>query len=178
MTQPVLRFGLMAGALLSAMMLLTLPFLDRIGFDKGMLIGYSTMVLAFLMVYFGVRSYRSSLPDGRLGFGRAFLVGLLITLVATACYVATWELFYFQLAPDFGDKYAAYAIDQLRRSGATAAQIEAQVQAMDAFRAAYRQPLINIAYTFLEPLPVGLVFTTVTAWLMSRPHRPAAEGGR
>jgi len=38
---------------------------------------------------------------------RAFVVGLLITAVATVCYVATWELIYYQLAPDFGEKYAA-----------------------------------------------------------------------
>ena len=38
------------------MMLLTLPFLDKTGFDTGEIIGYTSMVLAFLMVYFGVRS--------------------------------------------------------------------------------------------------------------------------
>ena len=103
----VLTYGLIAGAMLSAMMLLTLPFMDAIGFDYGMLVGYTTMVAAFLMVYFGVRSYRDGSPDGRITFGHAFRVGLLITLVATICYVATWELIYYKLAPDFGDKFAA-----------------------------------------------------------------------
>ena len=32
----------------------------------------------------------------------------------------------------------------------------------------YKNPLVNIALTFLEPLPVGLVFTLVTAGLLSR----------
>jgi Protein of unknown function (DUF4199) len=173
MRKIVLTFGLIAGALLSAMMLMTLPFMDRIGFDKGMVIGYTTMVLAFLMVYFGVRSYRDNVVDGQLGFWRAFLVGLLITLVATCCYVATWEFIYFYLTPDFADKYAAYAIEQLRKSGASEAQLAAQVKEMEAFKVMYRQPLVNIAFTFLEPLPIGLLFTTVTAWLMSRRRGPA-----
>ena len=51
MKKIVLTFGLIAGAILSAMMLLTLPFHDQIGFDKGYIIGYTTMVLAFLMVF-------------------------------------------------------------------------------------------------------------------------------
>ena len=89
MRKIVLTFGLIAGAVLSVMMLLTLPFMDRIGFDKGEIIGYTTMVLAFLMVYFGIRSYRDNVAGGSIGFGRAFLVGLLITFVASACYIAT-----------------------------------------------------------------------------------------
>ena len=56
MRKIVLTFGLIAGAMLSAMMILPLPFLDKTGFDKGEIIGYSSMVLAFLMVYFCVRS--------------------------------------------------------------------------------------------------------------------------
>jgi len=51
MRKIVLTFGLIAGAILSAMMLITLPFQDRIGFDKGWIIGYTSMVAAFLMVF-------------------------------------------------------------------------------------------------------------------------------
>ena len=35
MRKIVLTFGLIAGAMLSVMMLATLPFMDQIGFDKG-----------------------------------------------------------------------------------------------------------------------------------------------
>jgi hypothetical protein len=90
MRKIVLTYGLIAGAILSVMMLLTLPFLDRIGFDKGETIGYSTMVLAFLMVFFGVKSYRDNVAGGSVTFGRAFKAGLMITVVASLCYVATW----------------------------------------------------------------------------------------
>lgn len=171
MRKIVLTFGLLAGAVLSAMMLLTLPFQDRIGFDRGWIIGYTTMVVAFLMVYFGVRSYRDNVAGGTVTFGRAFTVGLLITAVATVCYVATWEVIYYRLAPDFADKYAAYAVDKARKAGATDAQIAARVAEMNQFKEMYRNPLVNIAYTTLEPLPVGLLFTLVTAGLLSRKRR-------
>ncbi len=58
MRRIVLTFGLIAGAILSAMMLLTLPFHDQIGFDRSLIIGYTTMVLAFLMMFVG----RQDLP--------------------------------------------------------------------------------------------------------------------
>jgi hypothetical protein len=168
MNRIVWTFGLIAGAVLGAMMLLTLPFQDSIGFETGAVIGYTSMVLAFLMVYFGVRSYRDNVAGGTVKFGRAFRVGILIALVGTACYVATWELIYYKLAPDFTAKYAAAAVNRVKQSGGTAEQVAAKEKEVAAFTEAYKNPLINIAYTALEPLPVGLLFALVTAGLMSR----------
>lgn len=173
MRKIVLTFGLIAGAILSAMMLLTIPFADRIGFDKGAIIGYTTMVLAFLMVYFGVRSYRDNVAGGSVSFGQAFKVGLLIVVIASACYVATWQFVYYRITPDFMEKYSAYALEQARKGGASEAEIATKAEEMARFGELYKNPLVNIGFTFLEPLPVGLVFTLVTAGVLSRKRRAA-----
>ena len=171
MRKIVLTYGLIAGAILSVMMLVTIPFQDRIDFDKGAVIGYTTMVIAFLMIFFGVRSYRDNVAGGSVGFGRALGVGLLITLIASICYVATWQFIYYRLTPDFMDKYAAYTIDKARKSGATDATIAARTKEMAEFSEMYKNPLINVAFTFLEPLPVGVVFALVTAGVLCRRRR-------
>jgi hypothetical protein len=129
------------------------------------------MVLAFLMTYFGVRSYRDNVAGGRVTFGRAFIIGLMITVVASICYVATWQLIYYRLEPDFADKYAAHAIQKAKESGATDAQILAKSKEMAEFKEMYNNPLVNIALTLLEPLPVGLLFTLITAGVLSRKKR-------
>ena len=129
------------------------------------------MVLAFLMVFFGVKSYRDTVGGGSVTFGRAFLVGLMITLVASVCYVVTWQVVYYKLAPGFVDKYAAYAVEKSKKSGATDAQIAAQAKEMKEFSEMYKNPLVNIAFTLLEPLPVGLLFTFVSAGVLSRKRR-------
>src|SRR5215210_635081 len=107
MKKTVLTFGLISGAILSAMMLATLPFHDAIGFDRALVVGYTTMVIAFLLIFFGVRSYRDNVAGGSVRFGRAFAVGALIGAVASVCYVATWEVAYSRLAPDYLTKYQA-----------------------------------------------------------------------
>lgn len=171
MRKIVLTFGLIAGAILSAMMLLAVPFQDKIGFERGAVIGYTSMVLAFLMVFFGVKSYRDNVAGGSVTFGKAVTVGLLITAVATACYVATWQVVYYKFNPDFADKYAAASIEKARASGATEAQIAARTKEMADFKEMYKNPLVNIAFTLLEPLPVGVVFTIVAAGVLSRRRR-------
>jgi len=172
MRKIVLTFGLIAGAILAAMMLLTVPFMDRIGFDAGTVIGYTTMVLAFLMVFFGVKSYRDNVAGGTVTFGRALLVGVLIVAVATACYVATWEFIYYRFAPDFADKYAAHVLEKARADGATEAQLAERTKELTEFKQMYRNPLVNIAFTALEPLPVGLVFSLVAAGVLRRAKSP------
>jgi hypothetical protein len=172
MRKIVLTFGFIAGGVLAVMMLITVPLQNKIGWDHGAVIGYTTMVLAFLMVYFGVRSYRDNVAGGRVSFGRALAVGMLITMIATACYVTTWEFLYFKVMPDFADKYAAAAVDRVKKSGASAEKIAATTKEMDEFKLSYNNPLINIAYTTLEPLPVGILFALVNAGVLSRKRRP------
>jgi hypothetical protein len=111
MKKIVLTFGTISGVILSAMMLGTLPFMDQIGFDRGEIIGYTSMVLAFLLIYFGVRSYRDNVAGGSITFGRALKVGALIAAVASGWYVATWQLIYYRLTPDFVVKYQTHVLD-------------------------------------------------------------------
>jgi len=168
MKKTVLTFGLIGGALSSAMMLATLPFVDAIGFDKGAIIGYTTIVLSSLMVFFGIRSYRENVAGGRITFGRGFLVGLLITLLSCACYVVTWEVIYFKLMPGFGDKFAAQMVESVRASGANQAQIDEAAANAKQFKAMYDRPGMNAALTFVEPFPIGLAITLISAGILRK----------
>lgn len=176
MQRIVLTFGLIGGGVLAVLMLATVPFQDQIGFDRGAIVGYTTMVLAFLMVYAGVRSYRDSVGGGAITFGRAFQVGLLISLVITVCYVATWQVMYYGFMPDFFDKYTAFALEKARQGGASEADLARQAKDLRDFAVMYQNPLVNIAFSLLEPLPVGLVFTLVTAGVLGRRAGPPGGG--
>ena len=167
MKRIVWTFGLISGGMMAAMMAVTIPFENQIG-DKGEIIGYTTMILAFLMVYFGIRSHRDTMMDGAIGFGRAFQVGILITVIASACYVAAWEVIYHTMAPDFAEKYAARALEKARTSGASAAQLEAKRTEMAKFAEMYKNPVLNVGMTFLEVLPIGVVVVLVSAGILSR----------
>ncbi len=168
MTRVVLIFGLLAGAVLSVMMLVQAAFIDEIGFDRGEIIGYTTMVVAFLMVFFGIRSYRDSIYGGTITFWQAVRIGLLITLVASVCYVTTWEVIYYWFAPDFVEKYGAYMVEQARQAGATEQELAAKTAEMARFREMYKNPLINAGITLIEVFPVGLVVTLISAAILRR----------
>jgi hypothetical protein len=172
MKKTILTFGLISGVLISLMMAATIPFADRIGFDRGEYVGYTTMVLAFLLVFFGIRSFRDNSGDGAITFAKGFAVGASIMLIMCAFYVATWEVLYFKFMPDFMDKYSAYEVAKMQASGASVAAVQAQIQALKHYTEMYNHVLFNAAMTFLEPLPVGLVITLISAAVLRRKPQP------
>src|ERR1700688_1074659 len=107
MKKTILTFGLISGAISSLMMVATVPFANRIGFDKGAVMGYTSIVLSFLLVFFGIRAYRDNAGDGQITFSKAFAVGIAITLISCICYVATWLVMYHNVFPDFWVNYGA-----------------------------------------------------------------------
>jgi hypothetical protein len=175
MKKTVWTFGLISGVLVSAMMAATIPFQDESGFDHSLMVGYTTMVLSFLLIYFGVRSYRDNVGKGTVGFGRALVVGTLIGVIASVCYVATWEVMYFKFMPDFMAKYGAHELEKARAGGASEAALAQKKVELDKFEKMYQNPAINAALTFAEPLPVALVVALVSAGVLSRRKRSDLE---
>lgn len=175
MKKIVWTFGTISGVILSAMMLATVPFVDQIGFDRGAVVGYTSMVLAFLLIFFGVRSYRDNVAGGTVTFGRALKVGGLIAAVASVWYVATWQVVHRTLTPDFMPKYQAHVLEKARADGESEAQLAKRRADMEKFAELYKNPVINVALTFVEPLPVALVMALVTAGVVSRRRKDEEE---
>ena len=171
MKKTVITYGLIMGAVSVAMMFLNMSFLDEIGFDGGMVVGYTTMVLAGLLIYFGVRSYRDNVAGGTVSFGRALTVGVLIMLISAVCYVASWELMKDRFAPDFNAKYEAHVVEKAKASGKPQAEIDREIAEARKYSEMYKNPVWNAAFTFLEPLPVGVLMALISAAVLKRKPR-------
>src|ERR1700689_4567071 len=128
MKKTILTFGVISGAISSLMMVGTVPVRHMIGYDKSIVIGYTSIVLSFLLVFFGIRSYRDNIGNGQITFLKAFAVGISITVISCICYVVTWEVIYYNFLPDFWDKYGAHLVEKLRASGASPAAVQAKLE--------------------------------------------------
>ncbi|MGA2537486.1 MAG: DUF4199 domain-containing protein [Terracidiphilus sp.] len=174
MKKTILTFGLISGAFTSIMMAVTVPFEDKIGYNHSLYLGYTLIVLSFLLVFFGIRSYRENNGNGQITFAKGFAIGISITLIMCFFYVLTWEIIYFNFMHDFMDNYAAHMIAKAKAAGATAAAIQAQIEQMKKMKQMYENPLYNAALTFIEPFPVGLVITLLSAAVLRKRAQPQA----
>jgi|SRR5436190_3318344 len=173
MKRVVLVFGVLSGLISAVLMSITMPLMKKgvINHDNGWVIGYTAIVLSFVLVFFGIRAYREN-NGGTITFRRAFAVGILITLISCAFYIASWEVIYFNYMPDFVENYATHIGNKMRATGASDAAIAAKMDEVRKMKPLYDNPLTNAALTFLEPFPVGLIITLISAAVL-RKREPA-----
>ena len=175
MRKIIVTFGLISGAISSLMMIALVTFGGRIGFDRGAIIGNTSIVLSFLMVFVGIRTYRDNIGDGQITFLKAFAVGLSITLISCIVYVVTWEVIYYNFLPGFWDAYGAHLVQKLTASGASPAAVQEKLQQVRKYKELYKNPFFNAALTFIHPFPIGLVITLFSALVLKRKPQPQPE---
>ena len=135
--------------------------------SKGWIVGYTGIVLSALLIFFGVRSYRENVGNGRISFGRGLAVGILIALLSAAGYVAAWEVVYYS-NPGFTDKIFDQQVEDLKAAGAPQDKIDETVRQVESFKELYANPLVNVAITFIEPFPDGILMTLISAIILRR----------
>jgi len=120
------------------------------------------------MVFVGIRNYRDKFNNGTISFGKAFKIGIMIVLIASTLYVISWLICYFFFIPDFLDKYGAREIETMKMNGATLTEIENKTKEMAEFARMYNNPLFNAMMTYAEILPVGLIVTLISSFILKR----------
>ncbi|MBL7939591.1 MAG: DUF4199 domain-containing protein [Flavobacteriales bacterium] len=173
MKRIILTYGIIAGVIVSAMMWLTLGS-GKHDFDNGEMIGYTTMVIALSTIFFGVKAYRDKQQGGAITFGKAFLIGLYITLVASTMYVASWMLMSATTDQDFVQQYYEHMKTKMESNGTPPAEMEAQLEEMREFGELYKNPLVKIGFTYVEILPVGLLLSLICAGFLRRKPIPVS----
>jgi hypothetical protein len=147
---------------------------DSLSLNTRMIFGYATMILGFSLIFVAIKNYRDTHSNGQITFGKALGIGLWITLIASTVYVVVWMIDFSFFIPDFGDKYQAQALAEMKASGASAAEIQKQSAEMAVMMAKYKaNALYRIMFTYLEIAPVGILISLIAAAILRRNTKPA-----
>jgi hypothetical protein len=169
MKKTVIVCGFVSGAIVSGMMAigLALGTCDA-DFKYSELVGYTSMILAFSLIFAGVKMYRDKHNGGVVSFGKAFTIGFLISLIASTIYVAVWAVEYKYLVPDFMEKYSAHMVRKVKASGISQDKMDAQFKEMLKYKEMYKNPLFFTLMTYAEILPVGILVSLISALILKR----------
>ena len=168
MKKIIITYGLIAGLLVSALMVVSLPFKESLSMTTGMIYGFATMILAFSLIFVAIKQYRDKYLGGSISFGKAFLIGLGITLITSIFYVVTWEIEFKYFVPEFMEEYTRQSLDTMKEKGMTETELTTAKKEMDAYVVRYQDPLYRIPVTFTEIAPVGLLISLVCAGILRR----------
>jgi len=169
MKKLVFVYGIIAGLIVTGMMAFSTGYYCAKGdFEGGMIYGYSAMIIAFSMIFVGIKSFRDKHNGGTISFKKAFKIGLFISLIASTIYVIGWLINYYCFIPDFMDKYAAAMIAKAKASDISASELAKKTADMAQMKEWYKNPLFVILMTYVEILPVALIVTLISALILKR----------
>jgi hypothetical protein len=180
MKKNVWVFGLISGLIITAMMVTTTVMMrNDPDFEGSMVMGYATMLLAFSFIFVGIKNFRDKYNDGVISFGKAFRIGLYISLIAGTMYVGVWLIEYYFFFPDFMDVYSNHMVETARSKGTSEAELNKKIADINWMKSMYKNPLFVILITYSEVLPVGIIVSLICAAILKRKTKaPGAHFAR
>lgn len=167
MLRRILSYGFVAGLIVGLpMLVMAVSLKGHPPLAYGMVIGYSTMLVALSTVFIAIKRHRDNELGGVIRFWPAFGIGLAITLVASVFYVLAWEATVAITHMDFASDYAAAVIREQKAKGVSADALAKTVAEMDQFKVQYANPLFRLPMTFIEIFPIGVLVSLVSAGLL------------
>jgi hypothetical protein len=147
---------------------------DHLSLNTRLIFGYATMILAFSLIFVAIKNYRDTYNQGQITFGKALSIGLLVTFIASTVYVVVWMIDFSYFVPDYGEKYQAQALAEMKASGLSAAEIQRKGAEMASTMAKYKvSPAFRIMFTYLEIVPVGIVISLIAALILKNNSKTA-----
>ena len=163
MNNIIIKNGLFGSSIVTAL-LLSVTFYMKANPEKevSMFFGFAGMLLAFIFVVLGIKQQRDA-NNGFISLGKAFLTGFWITLIISTIYVVVWLIIFYNFFPNFAEHYTDMAIAK-----ASPDELTKVTEEMNSFKEMYKNPIMVILFTYIEILPLGIVFSLVSALILKK----------
>ena len=168
MQKTVFRFGFYGIAVMLVVLLTSFfIFKGKENWETQEIVGYITIVISLLFVYFGIRHWRDNYNTGRLSFGQGLKLGTLITLFPSIAFgLFTW-LEMGVLDPEFSNKYYAYYVQKTKAS-TPPDKLQEALQKLESEKEMFSSPFIQFAVMFLTVFLIGIVITVISSLILQR----------
>lgn len=168
MRKIVIKYGLISAGI-SAIIWTILAFLMKNSTHgaSSMVVGYASMLVSLFVIYFAMKNYRDE-HGGEIKFWKALLVGFYISIIFAVFYVIIWMILRQTVLTDFWDQYIAVEIDKLQQANLSAEALAKKMAEIEEMRIQFQNPLVEASFVFIEPWPVSIIVTLVSALIVSR----------
>ena len=141
-------------------------FKDNHNWEVQEIIGYVTIVLSLVFVYFGIRQWRDKYNAGQLTFGKGLGIGTLISLFPSVAFgLLTWIEGWID--PEWQDKYYAHYIENIKKT-TSPEKLQAALQEVADQREMFSSPVAQFGLMFLTVFIIGFIITIISALILRR----------
>ena len=167
MYKTVIRFGLYSLLLAAVLFLLALVAGTALSYSAQETIGYLTMVVSLVFVFFGIRHYRDKVNDGKVRFGKALLIGVLISIFAGIGFGIVDYIYTTAINPDFAQDYLNGMLADMKEN-LPADKFEIEKAALEQQMEQYGDSGFMAFLMFATVSMIGLVISIISALILQR----------
>jgi hypothetical protein len=161
------RYGIYSGIALCGLSLISWFALPDLDFGLQEVLGYASMILSLLFVYFGIRHFRERENNGELSLADGLRIGLGISLIAAICFGLLDLVYVKWMNPEFMDQYYESVLDQMQ-SSLPAAEFEEKRQEMESQKALFSNPWMSFLVMSLTVFFIGLIISLLSSLVLRR----------
>lgn len=116
MKSTIVKFGVYSFLTAITLFLIGLIVGKSFDFSTQEIIGYTSMFVSLSFVYFGIKHYRDNENDGKISFGKALQIGILISLFAALGFAIIDYIYTTVINPDFAAEYLEKTSENLQKT--------------------------------------------------------------
>ena len=167
MKNTVIKYGIRSAITIIILFLLALTLGKNLNYGLQEVIGYASMVISLLFVFFGIKHFRDNENSGVVSFKKALLIGILITLFAALAFGIIDLIYIKYINPDFTAEYYARSVEQLKNS-LTGVELETKLAEMESQKELFMNPLISFLLMSFTVFLVGLIISLISSLILQR----------
>ncbi len=170
MKNTVIRYGIYGAITICILFLIALFIGKNLSFTAQEVIGYATMVISLVFVFFGIKHYRDNENDGVVSFGKALLIGVLISLFAAIAFGIIDVIYVTYINPDFTTEYYA-TIEEQMKSSLPEAEYKVKLTELEAQKELFSSSWMSFLLMSSTVLIIGFIISLISGLILQRkPH--------
>ena len=151
MSSIIVKYGFYSLLTAAIIFLAALLLGADLSMDAQAILGYASMVVSLLFVFFGIKHFRDNKNEGAITFRKAFIIGVFITLFAAAGFAIVDFVYTTVINPDFMKEY----IEAMKANGST--------EVIPEYGSAFLALIM-----FLTVLVIGIIMTILSGLILAR----------
>ena len=114
MQSTIIKYGIYSGITAAVLFILGLVFGQEADFGTREILGYASIVVSLLFVFFGIKHFRDRENSGIVSFKQALQLGLAISILAGVGVAVVDTIYTTFINPEFFNEFAQMMKDQGR----------------------------------------------------------------
>ncbi|MCH9660987.1 MAG: DUF4199 domain-containing protein [Bacteroidetes bacterium] len=137
-----------------------------LGYSGQEVVGYTTIIVSLSFVFFGIKHYRDRENDGQVSFGKALLIGILITFFAAIAFGIV-DIVYQYLNPNFTTEYYNHHVAELKTT-LSGVELETKLAQMEAQRELFSSKTMSFLLMSMTVFVIGFIVSLLSALILQR----------